>query len=85
LAGARWAAIGRFKGDVMKKLVIGAAVLLTAALSVSAASAHVCYAHSRVAYGWGQSPYLGTAKVIALRECAVRTPRGLVCYITSCR
>ncbi|HXQ46276.1 MAG TPA: hypothetical protein VN806_06640 [Caulobacteraceae bacterium] len=69
----------------MKRVIIGAAVALTTVFSVSAAYAHVCYAHSRVAYGWGSSPYLGTAKVIALRECAVRTPRGLVCYITSCR
>jgi hypothetical protein len=68
----------------MKKLAIGVAVVLTTTLSVSAAYAHVCYAHSRVAYGWGRSGYLSSARVIALRECAVRTPRGLVCVITSC-
>jgi hypothetical protein len=44
-----------------------------------------CVAHSRVAYGYGYSPLLGVAKTIALRECAARTPRGLVCVITSCR
>ncbi len=69
----------------MKKLVAAGTVLAAIAFTAGAASAHTCYAHSRVAYGYGISPYLGTAKVIALRECAVRTPRGLVCVITSCR
>jgi hypothetical protein len=68
----------------MNKLIIGAAVLLTTAFSVSAVDAHVCHARSRVATGWGSSPYLATANAIALRECAVRTPRGMVCVRTSC-
>jgi hypothetical protein len=53
-------------------------------LSANAASAFVCYARSPVSYGWGSSGNLGSAKVIALRECAVRTPRGLVCILTTC-
>jgi len=69
----------------MKKLVVAGVALATFVLAAGAASAHVCYAHSRVAYGWGSSVYLGQARAIALRECAVRTPRGLMCYITSCR
>jgi len=45
---------------------------------------HHCIAHSRVAYGYGYSPYLASAKTIALANCAIRTPRGLLCVITSC-
>jgi hypothetical protein len=45
---------------------------------------HYCIAHSRVAYGYGYSPYLASAKTIALANCSVRTPRGLLCIITSC-
>jgi len=37
------------------------------------------------AYGWGKSPNLASAKRTALSECAVRTPRGQTCRITSCR
>ena len=43
-----------------------------------------CVAHSRVAYGYGNSRLLGSAKAIALSQCAIRTPRGLLCVITSC-
>jgi hypothetical protein len=35
--------------------------------------------------GWGTAAYLATAKTIALRECAVRTPRGAACYIMYCK
>ncbi|HLK26799.1 MAG TPA: hypothetical protein VKT30_19265 [Caulobacteraceae bacterium] len=69
---------------MLKKIVLATAVMASVAFSASAASAFVCYARSPVAYGWGSSGYLGTAKVIALRECAVRTPRGMVCVITGC-
>jgi hypothetical protein len=43
-----------------------------------------CIAHSRVAFGYGYSPSLASAKTIALANCAVRTPRGFLCVITSC-
>jgi hypothetical protein len=69
---------------MFRKITLAATVAASVTLSANAASAWVCYAHSPVAYGWGSSGYLGTAKVIALRECAVRTPRGMVCVITSC-
>jgi hypothetical protein len=45
-----------------------------------------CWAHSPVAYGysaWVSS--LSLARAQALAQCAVRTPRGMVCYITSCQ
>jgi hypothetical protein len=59
----------------------GAALLLASA----EASAWVCTAHSRTASGWGASPSLSQARFIALRECAIRTPRGRMCRISSCR
>jgi hypothetical protein len=69
---------------MFRKIVLATTVAASVALSANAASAFVCYAYSPVAYGWGSSGYLGTAKVIALRECAVRTPRGMVCVVRSC-
>jgi hypothetical protein len=49
-----------------------------------AAYRHHCIAHSRVAYGYGYSYNLYSARAIALSQCAIRTPRGLYCAITSC-
>jgi hypothetical protein len=49
-----------------------------------AAYRHHCIAHSRVAYGYGYSLSLAQSKAIALSQCAIRTPRGLLCVITSC-
>ena len=73
----------------MKKLslVAVAALTLAAALaSTSDASARAakCVARSRTSSGWYVAPTLAGARLGALRECAVRTPRGLRCYITSC-
>jgi hypothetical protein len=70
--------------SMFRNIVLATTVVASVALSATAASAWVCYARSPVAYGWGSSGYLGSAKLIALRECAVRTPRGMVCVITSC-
>lgn len=36
------------------------------------------------ASGWGTSRNLAVARNIALRECAVRTPRGARCLIMYC-
>jgi hypothetical protein len=69
---------------MFRKIALATAVAATFTLSANAASAFVCYARSPVSYGWGSSGNLGSAKVIALRECAVRTPRGLVCILTTC-
>ena len=65
-------------------LASGFAVVALAA-SATTASAWYCRADSRNAYGWGSSSNLGSAKRIALSQCAVRTPRGRYCRITSCR
>jgi hypothetical protein len=54
-------------------------------VSPSTAEAAYCEARSRVASGWGRSPSLSNARQRALYECAIRTPRGMTCYITSCR
>lgn len=70
----------------MKKTL---AVLMLAAAGVSAlpdtAFAWACYASSRSAYGWGRSYNYSDAKVRALAECAVRTPRWQTCYVQRCR
>lgn len=64
----------------------GLAGLIFAASAIEAAAASwYCTANSPRAYGWGKSPNLASAKRIALNECAVRTPRGQTCRITSCR
>ncbi len=68
-------------------LVGGLSVLGGLAMVASTPSeAWYCSARgSTGATGWGTAAYLETAKGIALRECAVRTPRGAACYITSCK
>jgi len=62
-----------------------AGLLLAASAYEAAAASWYCTAHSPRAYGWGKSPNLASAKRTALSECAVRTPRGQTCRITSCR
>jgi hypothetical protein len=55
---------------------------------VASAPAEAWYCSARGttgASGWGTLPYLASAKTIALRECAVRTPRRATCYIMYCR
>jgi hypothetical protein len=65
-------------------LAIAGAML---AFAPSEASAWVCRAASPTgSWGTGWHNYsLGYARRRALAECAVRTPRGFVCYITGCR
>lgn len=74
----------------MKKFLaiasIAAAAFTGASLvTPSTAEAAYCEARSRYASGWGQSGSIQRARQRALYECAVRTPRGYNCYITSCR
>ena len=69
----------------MKKFAgLGIAVALISVAAPMVAAAHTCYARSPRATGWGTSPSRATAARIALNECAVRTPRGLVCVLTRC-
>jgi hypothetical protein len=64
---------------------VGIALVCAATLLASPCFARItCYAHSRTAYGYGYSPSRAVAIRIALSQCAIRTPRGLVCRITSC-
>jgi len=72
----------------LKKYLIIAAVSAAAFTSVSfvspsTAEAAYCTARSPYASGWGQGN-LNYARRRALHECAIRTPRGYTCYITSC-
>ena len=65
-------------------LAVASTGLLTIAASTPA-EAYYCSARGTTgATGWGRSDSLGYAKRIALRECAVRTPRGATCYIMDC-
>jgi hypothetical protein len=63
-------------------------MLIAGALAVilipTEASAWYCRADSPSAYGWGRNDSRSAAIRRALRECAVRTPRGQVCRITYC-
>jgi hypothetical protein len=65
-------------------LMVTATGLFTVATSTPA-EAYYCSARGTTgATGWGRSGSLGYARAIALRECAVRTPRGATCYIMYC-
>ncbi len=72
----------------MKKYIAAAAIAVaafagTSLVTPSTAEAATCIAKSRYASGWG-SGSLNYARNRALYECAIRTPRGYTCYITSC-
>jgi hypothetical protein len=45
---------------------------------------HTCVARSRTAVGYWTTTTVAGAKLGALRQCAVRTPRGLLCLVVSC-
>lgn len=62
------------------------AAVSVAAVTPSAAFAWYCSARGTTgASGWGRAGYLATARAIALRECAVRTPTYARCYIMYCK
>jgi hypothetical protein len=73
-------------GKKMKKIVISSAIAGFLLLSLaSEAGAWYCTARSATgSWGWGSSYSLTRAKRIALYQCARRTPRRFVCYITGC-
>jgi hypothetical protein len=45
---------------------------------------HTCVARSRTAVGYWTTTTVAGAKLGALRQCAVRTPRGFLCVVVSC-
>jgi hypothetical protein len=71
----------------MKSLIatsVMAAIIMFA--GASQASAWYCQANGTTgASGWGRSSSLAAAQQRALAECAVRTPRGYMCYVSFCR
>jgi hypothetical protein len=76
----------------MIRTAVAAAVLLSSLAAPLAAQARVVHIYSCVArspngsFGYSNNiPNLATARSIALTQCAVRTPRGLICRIRSCR
>lgn len=67
--------------------ILGALVIALPMLAMmpTSASAWYCEAHApNGAYGWATRYNLYAARRAALWECAVRTPRYLRCYITTC-
>lgn len=69
----------------MRKILPILAAFAILALIPTEASAWYCRASSPTgSWGWGRALYQTVAGRIALTNCAVRTPRGFVCYITYC-
>lgn len=58
---------------------------LALVVTIDAAAAWGCTARSRFASGWGIASCRSCAAQIALNQCAIRTPRGYMCRISSCR
>jgi hypothetical protein len=54
------------------------------ALQPAALHRHTCVARSPMAVGYWTTTTLAGAKLGALRQCAIRTRRGLVCVVVSC-
>ena len=50
----------------------------------AASRRHTCVARSRLAVGYWTTTTVAGAKLGALRQCAVRTPRGFLCLVVSC-
>jgi hypothetical protein len=78
-----------FKQQVKAPLRSSLAATVAAAILVAStpAPAGTWYCSARGttgASGWGWSASLPYAKLIALRECAVRTPQDARCYIMYC-
>jgi hypothetical protein len=72
---------------IASTLIAGfAAVAAFAVIAATPAEAWYCSARSTTgSTGWGTSPNRAYAAQIALRECAVRTPRYATCYLMLCR
>ena len=70
----------------MRTIIFSLLAATTVSVLPTAASAEwYCMARSPTgSWGEGWAPVNATARGIALGECAVRTPRGYVCVITSC-
>jgi hypothetical protein len=70
----------------MKTLIALIALTLTALTGLpNDASAWYCRAYStNGATGWGRASGLDSARVRALYECAIRTPRNHTCYVRFC-
>jgi hypothetical protein len=69
----------------MRKVLPILAAFAILALIPTEASAWYCRASSPTgSWGWGRAFYQAVAGRIALNNCAVRTPRGFVCFINYC-
>lgn len=72
----------------MIKYGFAAAIVVAALAAPLAAQARVysCIARSPTgSYGYSKNMYpLSRARLVALNQCAIRTPRNRVCVITGC-
>ena len=68
------------------RLLFASACILAGVVTIAPAQAFACYcqAASPFAYGWGTSSSCSRATRTALRQCAIRTPRGYWCYLSFC-
>jgi hypothetical protein len=70
----------------MKRTLMAiAAAGIAMTLIPTEASAWICRADSPSAYGWGSHRSRARAVRIAIVQCAARTPRYQVCYLSWCR
>lgn len=70
----------------MRIIVFSLLAMFTILLVPTKASAEwYCMARARTgSWGEGWAPARTTAQAASLVECAANTPRGYVCYVTSC-
>jgi hypothetical protein len=68
---------------------VAVALVLLATINVSEAGDEppvwACRAESKYAYGWSRADLQEQARLLALRQCARRTPIGRTCTIKYCR
>jgi hypothetical protein len=71
---------------MIKYAIAGAVVLSLLAPVVAQARVYSCVARSPTgSYGYSKNMYpLSRARLVALNQCAIRTPRNRVCVITAC-
>jgi hypothetical protein len=71
-------------GQMRKVLPVVVAFALLAMLPTDALAWYCRASSATGAWGWGRAAYQAVANRIALNNCAVRTPRGYVCYTNYC-
>jgi hypothetical protein len=72
---------------MIKYAIAAAAVLSVLAPAAAQARTYSCIARSPTgSYGYSRNMWpLARARLVALNQCAIRTPRNRICVITGCR